>query len=355
MAICFPGLVSRLGDGFEDDFNSFDIRLHGRCEAAFVADCGVVAALFEHALQSVEDLDAPAQGFRKGFRSHRHHHEFLKVHVVVGMRAAVQDVHHRGGQNIGAGPAEIAIERQAESGRGSSRCRHRNRQDGIGAQPALVLGAIEFDHLLVDGALVGGVHVGQGVGDFAVHIFYRLQHALAQIALLVAVAQLDRLVLAGRCAAGNGRASSGSVRQGDFRLDCGVAARIENLPRLNFLNLRDHVHDCWCASFFLCGVELEIISVFPVWRGRPRPRESRTNVKGRGRVARDHTLYIARVYDGSSSFSQAGVRHFCSRVDAGCCIARKLWLSARVRRNSCCRPRIATGFSPFPVFCRGER
>ena len=104
--------------------------------------------------------------------------------------------------------------------------------------------------------------VGQGVGDFAVHIFHRLQHTLAQVALLVAVAQLDRLVLAGGGSAGDGGASSGSVRQDDFRLDRGVAARIENLPRLNFLNLRDHVHDCRCASFFLCGWDWKLYRFF---------------------------------------------------------------------------------------------
>ena len=110
----FSRLVSGLRDGFEDDFNGLDIRLHRRREAAFVADCGVVAALFEHAFQGVEDLDAPAQRLGKRFRSYRHHHEFLKVHVVVGVSAAVEDVHHRRGQNVGAGAAEIAIERQAE-------------------------------------------------------------------------------------------------------------------------------------------------------------------------------------------------------------------------------------------------
>ena len=96
---------------------AFDIRFHGWREAAFVADCGVVAALLEHAFQSVEDLDAPAQRFGERFRADGHDHEFLEVHVVVGVGAAVEDVHHRRGQNIGAGAAEIAIERQAESGR----------------------------------------------------------------------------------------------------------------------------------------------------------------------------------------------------------------------------------------------
>ena len=76
-------------------------------------------------------------------------------------------------------------------------CRHRNRQNSVRAQAAFVLGAIEFNHLLVERALVSGIEVRQGVGNFAIHILDRLQHALAQVALLVAIAQFHRLVLAG--------------------------------------------------------------------------------------------------------------------------------------------------------------
>ena len=101
-------------NGFENDFDGLDVRLHRRREAAFVADRGVVAALLEHAFQGVEYLDAPAQRIGERFRSHRHDHEFLKVHIVVGVSAAVEDVHHRRGQNVGAGAAEITVERQAE-------------------------------------------------------------------------------------------------------------------------------------------------------------------------------------------------------------------------------------------------
>ena len=116
MAISFAGLVSRLGDGFEHNFDALDIRFHRRRKAAFVADRSAVAALLEHAFQSVEYLDTPAQSLGERFCPYRHDHEFLKVHVAVGMSAAVEDVHHRRGQNVGAGSAKIAVERQAESG-----------------------------------------------------------------------------------------------------------------------------------------------------------------------------------------------------------------------------------------------
>ena len=61
-----------------------------------------------------------------------------------------------------------------------------------------------------------------------VDVVDRLQDALAAEALLVAVAQLDRLVLAGRRAARHGGAPApgGGL---DFDFDRGVAARIEDL------------------------------------------------------------------------------------------------------------------------------
>ena len=57
------GLVARLGDGFEHDFDGLGVRLDGGRKSAFVADGGVVAALLQHAFQDVEGLDAPAQRF----------------------------------------------------------------------------------------------------------------------------------------------------------------------------------------------------------------------------------------------------------------------------------------------------
>ena len=40
-------------------------------------------------------FDAPAQRFTEEVAPDRHDHEFLKVHGTVGVRAAVEDVHHR--------------------------------------------------------------------------------------------------------------------------------------------------------------------------------------------------------------------------------------------------------------------
>ena len=46
-------------------------------------------------------------------RGDRHDHEFLDVDRVVGMLAAVDDVHHRNRQDAGRGAADVAEERLA--------------------------------------------------------------------------------------------------------------------------------------------------------------------------------------------------------------------------------------------------
>jgi len=65
------------------------------------------------------------------------------------------------------------------------------------------------------------------------NVLHRLEDAFAAEALLVAVTQLDRLVLSGRRAAGHGGPAGGAARQGDVGLDGRVAAAVEDLARVD--------------------------------------------------------------------------------------------------------------------------
>ena len=101
----FAGFVASSGNRFEHDLNRFFIGLAARRKSAFVADGSVVAALLQRRFQRVKNLHAPAQSFRKSRRSDRHDHEFLKVHGTVGVRTAIENVHHRDRQQIRAAVA----------------------------------------------------------------------------------------------------------------------------------------------------------------------------------------------------------------------------------------------------------
>ena len=85
-----------------------------------------------------------------------HDHEFLEVDLVVGVLAAVDDVGHRHRQDAGVGAAEVAVERQAVGGGGGLGGGQADAEDGVGAELALVRGAVGGDHGAVEPDLVGG-------------------------------------------------------------------------------------------------------------------------------------------------------------------------------------------------------
>src|SRR5699024_1956653 len=88
-------LVSRLFYGLYDDLYSLLVGGKIRSKTAFVTYSSVHALSLEDALQIVEDFGSHSQRFSEGLSSYRHYHEFLYIHRVVGMRTAVEDVHHR--------------------------------------------------------------------------------------------------------------------------------------------------------------------------------------------------------------------------------------------------------------------
>ena len=75
---------------------------------------------------------------------------------------------------------------------------------------------------------------------------YSVEHALAAVALLVAIAQLDRLMHAGARARRNDRASLAAAHQLDVRFNRGIAARVKNF---SCKHVFDDCHDVTLASF----------------------------------------------------------------------------------------------------------
>ncbi len=157
------GLVAGLADRAHDEFERGVRRRQVRCEAALVADIGVVAGLLEFRSQGVENFRTAAQRFRKGFGADRHDHEFLEVDRVVGVHAAVDDVHHRHRQGPRRGAADIAIQRHVAGLGGGLGDRERHAENGIGAKTLLIGRTVQSDHGLVDLDLLLGVHAADRV------------------------------------------------------------------------------------------------------------------------------------------------------------------------------------------------
>ncbi len=144
------------------------------------------------------------------------------------MLTAIDDIHHRHGQQAGVRAADIAPERQGArfgSGAGDG---EGHAENGVGAELGLVGRAVQLDHGLIDGDLVEGVHAFDFAGDQRVDVVDGVKDALAQIGL-AAIAQFHRLVRAGRGAGRNGGAAEAAIVENDVDLDCGIAAAVKNL------------------------------------------------------------------------------------------------------------------------------
>ena len=181
----------------------------------------------QHLLQRVEDLRAAAQRLAKAGRADRQDHELLDVEAVVRMRAAVDDVHHRHRHDRLAAFAELRAEVPVQAllriARGRLRGGQRDGQQRIGAEPALGVGAVELDHPAIEAAWSRGSRPSSAARSTVFTCRDGLQHAFAEIALLVAVAQLHGFARAGRCARGHRRAAHARrspARHRPRRWDC---------------------------------------------------------------------------------------------------------------------------------------
>ncbi len=188
-----------------------------------------MAGAFQRVLQRVEHLGAHAHRLAKARSADGRDHELLHVDGIVGVGPAIDDVHLRHRQQRGLGPAEITVERKLAGGGLGLGGRQRHAENRIGAEPLLVLGAVELAQTLVEGFLVGGVRTLQGAGDLAIHRVHGLAHPLAAIAL-AAVPKLMGLMRAGGRTGRHGGAAEMAVLQHHVDLDGGVAAAVEDFP-----------------------------------------------------------------------------------------------------------------------------
>ena len=146
---------------------------------------------------------------------------------------------------------EVLVERLARRRGRRARQRHRDAEQRVGAEPALVGRAVGLDHERVDAPLIG-LASGQRRRDLAVDVGHRLGHALAEVALLVAVAQLERLALAGRGARRHRGAPGGAALEDDIDFDSRVPPRVQDLAAVHGLNLHSDlarvISDAWCGD-----------------------------------------------------------------------------------------------------------
>ncbi len=184
----------------------------------------------------VIDLGTHPHRLSERTRADRDDHELLEVDLVVGVRPAVDHVHHRHREHVGRLAAQVAPQRQPLlGGRGVGR-RQRDRENRVGSEARLGRRAVERDQHPVERRLARGVLAVDRGRDLAVDVLDGPRHALAE-PVRATVAELGRLELAGRRAGGNRRPSPRAGAQAELDLDRRVPAAVEDLPRVDMLDL----------------------------------------------------------------------------------------------------------------------
>ena len=189
------------------------------------------------------------------------YHELLKRDGCVGVQTAVHDVHHRYGQYAGVRAADIAVERYPQRMGGGFGGGERHAENGVGSQMRLALRAVNGEHRAVYLRLCRNIRADECRSDCLVHVLHRFQHALAAVAVLVAVAQFECLVSAGGCAARHCRTPSCSAFGADFDLDGRIAARIEYLAGFDFRYFHSNRN---CNRVFTALLQIALHNCCPI-------------------------------------------------------------------------------------------
>ena len=140
------------------------------------------------------------------------------------------------GKRARRGAADITVERLAAGFCRSLGHGEGHAENGIGAEAGFVGRAIKGDHGAVNGDLVFGVHVDEGFENFAVHGGHGVEHALAAIALLVAIAEFHGFMGTSGSAGRHRGTAEGVVLKDDIHLDGRVAAAVKNFAGGNVEN-----------------------------------------------------------------------------------------------------------------------
>ena len=180
------------------------------------------------------------------------------------MFAAIDDVHHRCWQQPCTGSTEIPVQRLRGEVGGCLGDSQRNAQNCVSAELLFVGRAVQFDHVGIDARLIQAVPANQFRSNLVIDVLHGLRDALAQVNLLVPVAQFPSFVSPGAGAAGYGGSTKRTVRQHHINFDGGITSTVQDLAAVNIGN-DAHGYDV----FLLKSVLVNRVAMWP----RFRPRE----------------------------------------------------------------------------------
>ena len=185
----------------------------------------------------MENLSAHTESFCKSGSAHGHNHKLLEVDIVVGVRATVEDVHHRDGQDMAVAATNVAIKFLTGLLSGGLGAGEGNAEDGVGTEIALVGSGIQFNHTGINGSLVGNFHSHNLFSDILVDMVHSLQNTFAEEYGFITVAEFHRFVNTSGSAGGDSSAAHCTSLGININFDSRIASRIEDLTTKNSNNL----------------------------------------------------------------------------------------------------------------------
>ena len=194
--------------------------------------------LVDDLLEVVVGLGTHLHGLGERLGAGGQDHELLESQGVTSVGSSVDDVERRGGQgerSLDAGDlGQVLVQGDTLLGGTGLADGHRDTEDGVGSQLALVGGSVELDEEVVDLLLLSDLETrpDEGLGDDVVDVRDGLGDTLAHVGGLVTIPELDGLVDTGGstrgdlgCGRGKRRTEAGSeiCQQWSLWRDCSTS------------------------------------------------------------------------------------------------------------------------------------
>ena len=149
-------LIASILNGLTDALECILDTIECRSKTALITYGSRKAAALQQFRQCMEHLSTHADGLLLGRSTHRTDHELLEGDRCIRVSTTINDVHHRNRKGVGIATADVAIQGDVQI-LGSSMCHsQRHTENSICTQVRLGLGTVEFQHLVVNGALFQG-------------------------------------------------------------------------------------------------------------------------------------------------------------------------------------------------------
>ena len=182
-------------------------------------------------------LGAPPQPLPKGGDPPGDDHKLLDIHIVGGVGAAVEYIHHGNREDLSFLRAEAPPQGLSGGGRRRPGSRQGDRQQGVGPQAAFVFAAVGLPQGAVHLAAVPGLQSLYRRRQGAADVFHRLADPLAAVPGRLVIPQLVGLVGAGGGPGGDVCPAGAAVLQLHPRPKGGIPPAVQNLQGRDLADL----------------------------------------------------------------------------------------------------------------------